>query len=53
MFKLFPSRQDIVLKRIEELTHEMNKCTDKHIWGCYNRAILRCWTIYGLERKKK
>lgn len=53
MIKLFNTRNDIILKRIDSLTVEMNKCTDSFIWSCYNRAILRMWQVYGQERKKK
>lgn len=53
MIKLFNTRNDIILKRIEALIREINKCTDNHIWGCYNRAICRMWNLYGAERKKK
>lgn len=53
MFKLFPSRQDIILKRIEALTIQINKCTDNNHFLAYNRCINRIWKLYGLDRKRK
>lgn len=53
MIKLFNTRNDIILKRIEQLIHQRNKCTITHHWMAYNRAIDRLWQLYGKERKKK